>query len=686
MKSISGEGQIRFAADILRRLGEELNPSMDQGIVELVKNAYDANAINCTVRIEHKATGDEVVVIDDGDGMARSDVEDGWLVLGSSSKSTRQLTRLGRIPAGNKGLGRLAALRLGKVARLTTVSRDDHSETKVNLTWDSFDGVGTVDEVRIPIETRDAPGESSGTKIELQQLRARIGRMEVKRLARAMILLADPFAESPNSFRPTLEADDFEDLARLVSRRYFDEAEYHLVAAVSDGLASARVVDWKGEILYEATHDEIRRSDERYKVPEATFDLWAFSLNSRTFVTRSTSLGEVREWLTQFGGVHVYANGLRVAPYGNAGSDWLDMNVARARSPEERPSTNNSIGRVNVIDPEGRLPQKTDRSGFIEEEAFQQLRSFAVDALDWMARQRMAAAEARRRQARSESGERAKSSETNLQRQIEKADPSTRGELQTAFNRYAKDRDREAEVLRSEVQLYRTLSTAGITTATFAHETNGGPIKVITQSIGAIARRGKARLPDQYDAVLAAPVASIERALSTLNVLAQATLRLVDQDKRRVGRVNLHEVVRSTLSTFEPFLNGRDVRVDVQLANGQPYLRGSEAAVESILTNLLNNSVVAFESSTETDRVIAVSSSIEEEHWLLTVSDNGPGIEGISVREVWLPGETRRPGGTGLGLTIVRDAVSDLSGSVDAEAHGPLGGATFHIRLPILGR
>ena len=36
--------QIQFSTDILRRLGEELNPSPAQGILELVKNAYDANA------------------------------------------------------------------------------------------------------------------------------------------------------------------------------------------------------------------------------------------------------------------------------------------------------------------------------------------------------------------------------------------------------------------------------------------------------------------------------------------------------------------------------------------------------------------------------------------------------------------------------------------------------------------
>ena len=39
----------KFSTDILRRLGEELNPNPDQGILELVKNAYDADARTCTV-------------------------------------------------------------------------------------------------------------------------------------------------------------------------------------------------------------------------------------------------------------------------------------------------------------------------------------------------------------------------------------------------------------------------------------------------------------------------------------------------------------------------------------------------------------------------------------------------------------------------------------------------------------
>jgi C4-dicarboxylate-specific signal transduction histidine kinase len=55
------------------------------------------------------------------------------------------------------------------------------------------------------------------------------------------------------------------------------------------------------------------------------------------------------------------------------------------------------------------------------------------------------------------------------------------------------------------------------------------------------------------------------------------------------------------------------------------------------------------------------------------------------MNDIWLPGQTRRPNGTGLGLTIVRDAVHDLGGKASAIAHGELGGASFIVELPIIG-
>ena len=146
--------QIRFVTDILRRLGEELNPSPDKGIIELVKNAYDADARTCTIELIHTdQPGGSVQVVDDGDGMDADEIKNGWLVIGRSEKSSRQRTRLGRVPAGSKGLGRLAALRMGSAALLTThPGAEKTTRYDLLIDWKDFENVEHVDEVELRIE------------------------------------------------------------------------------------------------------------------------------------------------------------------------------------------------------------------------------------------------------------------------------------------------------------------------------------------------------------------------------------------------------------------------------------------------------------------------------------------------------------------------------------------------------
>ena len=680
-------GSFKFAPEILRRLGEELNPSIDQGILELVKNAYDADAENVVVEIQSTGRG-RVSVADDGIGMSVDQILNGWLVLGSSSKTSSSRTAKGRAPAGNKGLGRLAALRLGETAVLRSRKEGDSNASTVTLDWREFDAVDTVDEVIIPIGEADVD-ISHGSEIVVSDLRRRIGRMDVKRVARSLILLADPFVESETAFKPRLRAPEFEDLERLVDARYFEDANYHLIAEVIDGVARARVLDWRGLVLFETSGISTEFGGAKtYDIPDATFELWTFSLSAATFVSRTTSVGEVREWLNTFGGVHVYLNGLRVNPYGNPGNDWLDMNLARARNPEERPSTNTSIGRVKLNYSGTRLTEKTDRSGFVENDAFETLKEFGRDALDWMARRRLAIAEERRRATRVKTSTRSAGEKTAVNREIARVPSSERrGELERVFKRYDSARESEVRALRKEVQLYRTLSTAGITTATFAHEASGNTVKLIEIATNAIEVKTKRELGEAaYSGVIEKSITAIRRATRSIGVLAQATLRLIDGEKRRVGRVDLNSSIQEVLDTYSPFLEGRKVTVETTIAADEAFVQGSEAALESIVANLINNSLSIFEQSATEDRRVRISTYREESSWYLEVSDSGPGIVGISTRDIWLPGESRRPGGTGLGLTIVRDAVADLGGKISVDASGPMGGAAFTVRLPILNR
>lgn len=255
---VTRSAHFRFATDILRRLGEELNPSVDQGILELVKNAYDADAHNCAVKLSKTVhRSGTITVTDDGVGMTEDDILDGWLILGRSRKSARSRTRLNRTPAGSKGLGRLAALRLGRSARLVSRPAEQPSiELDMEIDWDKYDEAAVVEEVNLTLHQKVRAGGLPGSEITLQRLREPVGRNDVKRLARAMILLADPFGDDPTGFKPVLQAQEFKDLERLVRNRYFTDADFHLRATLDEfGIASAEVLDWRGQVIFSGDHD-----------------------------------------------------------------------------------------------------------------------------------------------------------------------------------------------------------------------------------------------------------------------------------------------------------------------------------------------------------------------------------------------------------------------------------------------
>lgn len=684
------KASFRFAPDILRRLGEELNPSLDHGVIELVKNAHDADATRCTVSLENVSSpGGTIRVTDDGDGMTAEEIVGQFLLLGRSAKSRSYRSRSGRHLAGSKGLGRLAAMRAGQRAVLITRPRvEPDAEYRLSLDWNAFENVESVDDVELQVEhRRRAEGAGSGTEIVVERLSSSVDKRDVKRLARALLLLSDPFAENPSDFRTHLNASEFRDLTDLVRRKYFDDAEYVLELSISRaGEASAFVLDWKGDALFEATHEDLRQNSQPYMCPKSQFDLWVFILDSKRFQTRSSSLTDVRTWLGEFGGVALYVNDIRVPPYGDAGNDWLEMNLRRTRSPEERPSTNTAIGRVRVWDDQRQLVAKTDRSGIIDSREFSELRYAAMDALDWMARRRLELAERRRRTKRASK----QRSSSRAQEDVEAAIDRVRNEigepanLAQSFESYVAARDREVERMREEVQLYRTLSTAGISAATFAHESVGGPLKILSDALPSLERR----LGSYWESLprkLAEPLHLIRFGMESLGALGTSTLSLVERDKRRRGRVEMHEVAKGVAEAYRPFVEAHDAQLELHLEDAaDPCLQGSIAAVESIIVNLLTNSLVAIPKSARSPRLVRLMTAIEGDELALSVSDTGSGIAEHSVDEIWLPGVTSSPQGSGLGLTIVKDTVTDLGGTAEVAANGELGGATFVIRLPIL--
>ena len=673
--------RFRVSTDILRRLGEELITSLDQGLVELVKNAHDADARECTVELRNvEKPGGTVVITDDGDGMSRDDILNGWLVLGRSRKVARERTPLGRWPAGSKGLGRLGALRMGDEVRLATRPQGQSScEHSLCIYWHDFESRDVIEDVELSIHSTRTQAPP-GTRIEIRGLKTQVNESTIRKLARELILLSDPFGDS-RGFKPTLVAPEFKVLEELVERAYFDDAEFQLVADLNTkGQVSAKIFDRSGHVRWQSIGEGFKSP---YRAPRVRFEAWVFLLQQPSFVGRAATVGEVREWLKQVGGIHLYYRGLRVRPYGDLGHDWLDMNLARSRDPELRPSTNTAIGRLIVLDEDEDLLPKTDRTGFIENEAFHQLRQFAMDALEWMHRQRLAEREKERARKREQIARKDKRADQALQRALYTLPEANRHSVNTAVQKRMSTLLSEREQIQEELSLYQTMASVGTAVSVFAHEIEG-PATNLTDSIGAVERRSRKALEEQYQATIGRQIEAVKRSAERVARFATLPLSLLKRSKRRRVNLDVNRSVEAIVDLFNPFLQDAHITVLCELCDEVVNIQGSVATMEAIVSNLITNAVKAFRRPGLPfyKRRLVVRTAVTGNRVLITVLDNGPGIPPDLGNRIWLPGVTSDENGTGLGLTIVRDTVSDLGGMAEAVPKGELGGAEFIISLP----
>jgi len=688
--------RLRFSTAVLRLLGEELNPNPDQGILELVKNAYDADAASCHVFLEEcHLPGGTIRVVDDGEGMLPEQIRDGWLVVGESEKSLAKRSHGGRLLVGSKGLGRLGALRLGRRATLVTRPKERTDvEYRLQIDWDKFDHAQLVEEIELDVtESSRTRGAKPGTEILIEKVALAWRPEDVRRLARAMLLLADPFG-SQIGFQPSLETKEFAEVVSRAGKGYFSDCDYHLTAKVdSSGHGSAEVINAAGEVLFHVTHRNLVEDDQHspYRTPPVSFEMWEFTLDGKRFSTRNVGITELRKWLGEFGGVHVYHRGIRVVPYGDSGNDWLDMNLRRVRSPEVRPSTNNSIGRICLQDPKGLLQQKTDRLGFVDNDAYREMWRFANDVLEWMADQRLKQREKRKRAERIEAEKKRTDAERKLHQELQKLPEPVRKPIEKAVAAQKAAHEAELAWLVDERQLYHTLGTVGTTAAAFAHQSNQ-PLSIILRAASTLDHLlGDPKKPS-FPEMSREAVTQVRGSAGALLAFGEVTLKLLQHEKRRRGKQPLHDLIREIVDLLQPYLSLRQVKVDYDLTIDPANVWGSRATYESVFTNLINNSLRAFarQSATGVDtadspdsgRLILFRTRRAGTRLFVTVEDNGPGIVGISVEDIWLPGKTTTEEGTGLGLTIVRDAVADLGGTISAEARGALGGAQFNIEFP----
>jgi signal transduction histidine kinase/CheY-like chemotaxis protein len=187
-----------------------------------------------------------------------------------------------------------------------------------------------------------------------------------------------------------------------------------------------------------------------------------------------------------------------------------------------------------------------------------------------------------------------------------------------------------------------------------------------------------------------------DRACRSIYENARQQARMIDElldvarivsGKLRLDRsaVDLEQVVRAAVDVVQAAAEARHVTIAVEIDADIGAVYGDGSRLQQIAWNLLSNAVKF------TDDGGRVEVRVRREHGaaVLTVKDNGTGITPEFLPWVFEPfrqadaSYTRRHGGLGLGLSIVKHLVEAHGGTIAASSPGPARGSTFTVRLPI---
>lgn len=731
-------GTLSFSVEtrVLRELGERLVKQPEVAIVELIKNAYDADAVECAVQYDRRG---RIVVEDDGSGMTLERFTSAWMRIGTGSKEHTPLSESYRREiTGEKGIGRFAVRFLGKALRLESVADDQSRAMRTKLTarfnWPRFDQNEDLGEVKVPYRLVQAlPGVPTGTKLVITRLRTPAARLDLDAVRTGSIGLLTPlrslFQETVGSEEAKVEAGvDPGFTLKLRSDGRQEEAD------VAGRILKAYVLKAKLSVIDDKIDLKIFRRDEatpyfqiadtyKNEVGRVEADIRFFPRRKGAFAGLPMDGRRVQRWIKDNHGVAIFDRMFRVQPYGSARDDWLQLQADAARNTRDPRSTlagkhfamppavkldtkqnwmlrlPQSMQLVGLVcvngrranDPKGNgdgLIASADREGFLENQAFRELRDLirgAVEAIAFADRklQREEEASERAKQlATARAATKAAIEEVETNPNIAEED---RSRIVSALSQSQTLLEQQGEESREREQQLEVMSLLGVVAGFMTHEFGIAltELESTKRSLEALAKKHPTfgETADSF----AKHIKQLEEFVTYSSGYIHGARTA--PDKPYPVRPRLRQVKR----IFGKYAAERriDVVLDVDGALEAPLVPVS--LYNGLALNLFSNALKAVTTKTGDARGKIAFRAWNDEKWhYLEVSDTGIGIPPVLRERVFDPlftttGVRNDPlgSGMGLGLTLVRRGAEAFGGKAAVVPAGEGFATTVRIRLPL---
>lgn len=691
---------VKFLADsaLLRELGERLVGQPHIALAELIKNAYDADALNCQVHLGE----DDIVVRDNGHGMSEAEFLRFWMTIGTRNKQSIVTSRdLGRPITGSKGVGRLAAQFLAHEMELITASAEaPDTQLRAKVDWDAAVAAGSLTEAtalyRIEPKTHVFPNDGAfGTVVTMKRLKQVWSEKDVVELAKELWLLQPPFADRFARTRAPETPDPRAFQVQLT-------AAFETQQAAFNAQMRAALDNWDAQIDGEITRDQngakahvsIRfRDGNRYSetytvdplVGHAKWHIRVYNLQGRQM--KGVKVSDAREYFEKFGGVQIYDAGFRL-PYYGAQQDWLDIEYDHAhrrsrshllperlqvtRALNDLPSQGRLFGVVSIntgreaklaepaqVESGEYLKIQISRDRLVTNEAYRGLRDAVRWSIDYYAtRQRL------REEAKDIAAGPKKSPVEKVDRvraimaeiAAEHPEDTLVAELAEEVNDLEATFHAEKRADDAARALLGPLASAGMAALAIEHESR----KEIRAG-RALIRKLRGLSAQIADPRLTVAAESMEAWIDRLEAMRALFSPLLDEeDREAVDAFQVRSTLQQVVQNVQILTRG--VRIDVEAPRELTFPPATFAEWNALLQNVIINAANA---TLDSDRkVVRCSAGVSGRAGWVRISDTGAGIDLAKAPDLFEPfarqsaiSEERQAlglGGLGLGLTIVR--------------------------------
>jgi signal transduction histidine kinase len=233
--------------------------------------------------------------------------------------------------------------------------------------------------------------------------------------------------------------------------------------------------------------------------------------------------------------------------------------------------------------------------------------------------------------------------------------------------------EREQRLIRSE-----RMAAAGVLASHITHEVRN-PLNSIALNTEMLEEE-IAGLPGERGAEAGGLCRAIQAEVDRLTAITEEYLRFARLPKPSLQPQDVNDIVGSLASFIGGELESKRIRCRVELAERLPHVHADEGQLRQCLLNLLRNAAEAMEQSGGT---ITMRTTLEGNSVLVSVADDGPGIDAEHQAHIFDPFFTTRAGGTGLGLALTHQIVVEHGGAIDVQSK--VGeGTVFSVALPIV--